>query len=58
VLTCACALQEDEILRRAVALHDGKNWKKIGECQAQRRVWGRSWVRQPSSGTQTITPNT
>lgn len=25
--------QEDEILRRAVALHEGKNWKKIGACQ-------------------------
>lgn len=23
-------LQEDEILRRAVALHEGRNWKKIG----------------------------
>lgn len=29
---CACVcLQEDEILRRAVALHEGKNWKTIGE---------------------------
>lgn len=27
-------LQEDEILRRAVALHDGKNWRKIGKQAA------------------------
>jgi hypothetical protein len=26
------ALQEDEVLRHAVATHEGKNWKKIGGC--------------------------
>jgi hypothetical protein len=32
------SLQEDEILRRAVALHEGRNWKKIGEPERQRVV--------------------
>jgi len=36
---------QDDVLRRAVALHNGKNWKKIGASKAQAPSFGLQSLR-------------